>query len=65
MKIGIGIPNQIRDVRADVIPEWARRAEHAGFAFPGQCGPCRLPGGDGHSRAGSGGRCHEPYRAHQ
>ncbi|MGN9821826.1 LLM class flavin-dependent oxidoreductase [Streptomyces sp. SD11] len=44
MKIGIGIPNQIRDVRADVIPEWARRAEHAGFASLGSVGRVAYPG---------------------
>ncbi|WP_394427109.1 LLM class flavin-dependent oxidoreductase [Streptomyces sp. SGAir0957] len=44
MKIGIGIPNQIRDVRADVIPEWARRAEDAGFASLGSVGRVAYPG---------------------
>ncbi|MFI7324696.1 LLM class flavin-dependent oxidoreductase [Streptomyces rubiginosohelvolus] len=44
MKIGIGIPNQIRDVRADVIPEWARRAEEAGFASLGSVGRVAYPG---------------------
>jgi hypothetical protein len=32
MKIGIGLPNQVRDVNARIIPEWARRAEQAGFS---------------------------------
>ncbi|ASY34025.1 MULTISPECIES: LLM class flavin-dependent oxidoreductase [unclassified Streptomyces] len=44
MKIGIGIPNQIRDMRADVIPEWARRAEESGFASLGSVGRVAYPG---------------------
>ncbi|GHJ36660.1 LLM class flavin-dependent oxidoreductase [Streptomyces sp. TS71-3] len=44
MKIGIGIPNQIRNVRADVIPEWARRAEAAGFSSLGSVGRVAYPG---------------------
>ncbi|MEU3080408.1 MULTISPECIES: LLM class flavin-dependent oxidoreductase [Streptomyces] len=44
MKIGIGIPNQIRDVKADVIPEWARRAEDAGFSTLGSVGRIAYPG---------------------
>ena len=32
MKIGIGLPNQIRDMDAAVIPRWAERAETAGFS---------------------------------
>jgi alkanesulfonate monooxygenase SsuD/methylene tetrahydromethanopterin reductase-like flavin-dependent oxidoreductase (luciferase family) len=32
MKIGIGIPNQVRNMRPDVVPAWARLAEEAGFA---------------------------------
>ncbi|WP_043254158.1 LLM class flavin-dependent oxidoreductase [Streptomyces sp. Tu6071] len=44
MKIGIGIPNQIRDVKADIIPEWARRAEDAGFSTLGSVGRIAYPG---------------------
>ncbi|MEU4144743.1 LLM class flavin-dependent oxidoreductase [Streptomyces parvulus] len=44
MKIGIGLPNQIRDVRADVIPEWARRAEDSGFSSLGSVGRIAYPG---------------------
>lgn len=44
MKIGIGIPNQVRNVRAAVIPEWARRAEEAGFSSLGSVGRVACPG---------------------
>ncbi|GAB6902012.1 LLM class flavin-dependent oxidoreductase [Kineosporia succinea] len=44
MRIGIGLPNQVRDVRASVIPTWARRAEDAGFATLGTTGRFAYPG---------------------
>ncbi|MBV2353980.1 LLM class flavin-dependent oxidoreductase [Streptomyces sp. J2-1] len=44
MKIGIGLPNQVRDVRASVIPEWAREAERAGFSTLGSVGRVAYPG---------------------
>lgn len=44
MKIGIGIPNQIRNVKAAVVPEWARRAEEAGFSSLGSVGRVAYPG---------------------
>jgi alkanesulfonate monooxygenase SsuD/methylene tetrahydromethanopterin reductase-like flavin-dependent oxidoreductase (luciferase family) len=44
MKIGIGLPNQIRNVRPAVIPEWASRAEQAGFSTLGSVGRVAYPG---------------------
>jgi alkanesulfonate monooxygenase SsuD/methylene tetrahydromethanopterin reductase-like flavin-dependent oxidoreductase (luciferase family) len=44
MRIGIGIPNQVRDVNAAVIPEWSARAEKAGFATLGTIGRFAYPG---------------------
>ncbi|WP_305787056.1 LLM class flavin-dependent oxidoreductase [Symbioplanes lichenis] len=44
MKIGIGIPNQIANVDPAVIPEWARRAEAAGFSTLGTVGRVAFPG---------------------
>ncbi|MGW3353505.1 LLM class flavin-dependent oxidoreductase [Nonomuraea rubra] len=44
MRIGIGLPNQVRDVHAPVIPDWARRAEEAGFATLGTTGRIAYPG---------------------
>lgn len=44
MKIGIGLPNQVRDVRAAVIPAWAARAEEAGFSTLGTVGRIAYPG---------------------
>lgn len=44
MKIGIGIPNQVRNVRASVIPEWARRSEQLGFSTLGTVGRMVYPG---------------------
>jgi alkanesulfonate monooxygenase SsuD/methylene tetrahydromethanopterin reductase-like flavin-dependent oxidoreductase (luciferase family) len=44
MKIGIGLPNQVRDVRPDVIPPWAARAEQAGFSTLGTVGRIAYPG---------------------
>lgn len=44
MKIGIGLPNQIRDMRPSVIPAWASRAEEAGFSSLGSVGRIAYPG---------------------
>lgn len=44
MKIGIGLPNQVRDVRPEIIPAWAARAERAGFAALGSVGRIAYPG---------------------
>ncbi|RSM36466.1 LLM class flavin-dependent oxidoreductase [Amycolatopsis balhimycina DSM 5908] len=44
MKLGIGLPNQVRDVDASVIPEWASRAEQAGFGSVSTVGRLAYPG---------------------
>ncbi|WP_432857243.1 LLM class flavin-dependent oxidoreductase [Amycolatopsis sp. CA-161197] len=44
MKIGVGIPNQVRDVRPQVIPEWAAQAEEAGFSSLATVGRIAYPG---------------------
>ncbi|QIS21068.1 LLM class flavin-dependent oxidoreductase [Nocardia terpenica] len=44
MRIGIGLPNQVRDVRASIIPAWAERAEKAGFVSLGTVGRHAYPG---------------------
>ncbi|WP_206797493.1 LLM class flavin-dependent oxidoreductase [Amycolatopsis sp. MtRt-6] len=44
MKIGIGLPNLVRDVRPEVLPEWARRAEAAGFSSLGAGSRIAFPG---------------------
>lgn len=44
MKIGIGLPNQVRDMDPRVIPGWARRAEAAGFSSLGTVGRTAYPG---------------------
>ena len=44
MKIGIGLPNQIRDVDPGVIPTWASRAELAGFSSLATVGRIAYPG---------------------
>jgi alkanesulfonate monooxygenase SsuD/methylene tetrahydromethanopterin reductase-like flavin-dependent oxidoreductase (luciferase family) len=44
MKIGIGLPNQVRDVRPTIIPEWAALAEEAGFSTLGTVGRIAYPG---------------------
>jgi alkanesulfonate monooxygenase SsuD/methylene tetrahydromethanopterin reductase-like flavin-dependent oxidoreductase (luciferase family) len=44
MKIGIGLPNQVRDVRPAIIPEWAAEAERAGFSTLGTIGRVAYPG---------------------
>lgn len=44
MKIGITLPNQIRDVDPRLIPEWAVKAEEAGFSTLGTVGRFAYPG---------------------
>lgn len=44
MKIGIGLPNQVRDVDPTVLPTWAARAERAGFSTLGTVGRIAYPG---------------------
>ncbi len=44
MKIGIGLPNQVRDVRGALIPRWAATAEEAGFSTLGTVGRIAYPG---------------------
>ncbi|WP_410611158.1 LLM class flavin-dependent oxidoreductase [Amycolatopsis sp. lyj-109] len=44
MKISIGLPNLVRDVRPEVLPEWARRAEAAGFFSLSAGGRLAFPG---------------------
>jgi alkanesulfonate monooxygenase SsuD/methylene tetrahydromethanopterin reductase-like flavin-dependent oxidoreductase (luciferase family) len=44
MKIGIGLPNQVRNVRPAVIPQWAATAEQAGFATLSTVGRVAYPG---------------------
>ncbi|GLY97317.1 LLM class flavin-dependent oxidoreductase [Actinoplanes sp. NBRC 103695] len=44
MRTGIALPNQVRDVRPDVIPVWARQAEEAGFSSLGTIGRIAYPG---------------------
>ena len=44
MKIGIGLPNMVRWTRPTVMPEWAARAERAGFSTLGTTGRVAYPG---------------------
>jgi len=44
MKIGIGLPNQVRNVNPVVIPEWAAKSERAGFSTLGTVGRIAYPG---------------------
>jgi alkanesulfonate monooxygenase SsuD/methylene tetrahydromethanopterin reductase-like flavin-dependent oxidoreductase (luciferase family) len=44
MKIGIGLPNQIRNVNPALIPRWAVRAEQAGFSTLATLGRAAYPG---------------------
>jgi alkanesulfonate monooxygenase SsuD/methylene tetrahydromethanopterin reductase-like flavin-dependent oxidoreductase (luciferase family) len=44
MQIGIGIPNQVRNVNPAIIPEWSSRAEEAGFSSLGTVGRFAYPG---------------------
>jgi alkanesulfonate monooxygenase SsuD/methylene tetrahydromethanopterin reductase-like flavin-dependent oxidoreductase (luciferase family) len=43
MKIGIGLPNQVRNVTGSIIPSWAARAEQAGFSTLGTVGRVAYP----------------------
>jgi alkanesulfonate monooxygenase SsuD/methylene tetrahydromethanopterin reductase-like flavin-dependent oxidoreductase (luciferase family) len=44
VKIGIGIPNQVRNMRPHVVPAWARLAEESGFASLATAGRLAYPG---------------------
>jgi alkanesulfonate monooxygenase SsuD/methylene tetrahydromethanopterin reductase-like flavin-dependent oxidoreductase (luciferase family) len=44
MKVGIGIPNQVRNMRPGVVPAWARLAEESGFASLTTVGRQAYPG---------------------
>ncbi|WP_216894042.1 LLM class flavin-dependent oxidoreductase [Nocardia alni] len=44
MQIGTGIANQIRNIRPELIPEFARRAEEAGFSSLATVGRHAYPG---------------------
>ncbi|GAA3628711.1 LLM class flavin-dependent oxidoreductase [Kineosporia mesophila] len=44
MKIGIGLPNQVRGVHGQELTEWAVRAEQAGFSSLGTVGRISYPG---------------------
>jgi alkanesulfonate monooxygenase SsuD/methylene tetrahydromethanopterin reductase-like flavin-dependent oxidoreductase (luciferase family) len=44
MRIGIGLPNQVRDVEPSLIPRWAATAEEAGFSTLGSVGRIAYPG---------------------
>ncbi|MEV0219051.1 LLM class flavin-dependent oxidoreductase [Streptomyces sp. NPDC050704] len=44
MKIGIGLPNQVREMRPSIIPAWASQAETAGFSSLGTVGRISYPG---------------------
>ncbi|MFI6170344.1 LLM class flavin-dependent oxidoreductase [Nocardia sp. NPDC051052] len=44
MRIGIGLPNQVRDLTSSIIPRWAARAEEAGFSTLATTGRFAYPG---------------------
>jgi alkanesulfonate monooxygenase SsuD/methylene tetrahydromethanopterin reductase-like flavin-dependent oxidoreductase (luciferase family) len=44
MKIGIGLPNQIRNIDPALIPQWASQAEDAGFSTLATIGRTAYPG---------------------
>ena len=44
MKIGTGLPNQVRNMRPEVVPGWARQAEEAGFSSLSTVGRYAYPG---------------------
>jgi alkanesulfonate monooxygenase SsuD/methylene tetrahydromethanopterin reductase-like flavin-dependent oxidoreductase (luciferase family) len=44
VKIGIGLPNQVRNLNPEVIPQWAVKAEEAGFSTLGTVGRYAYPG---------------------
>jgi alkanesulfonate monooxygenase SsuD/methylene tetrahydromethanopterin reductase-like flavin-dependent oxidoreductase (luciferase family) len=43
VKIGIGLPNQVRNLDPAIIPQWAARSEEAGFSTLGSCGRYAYP----------------------
>ncbi|MET7996751.1 hypothetical protein ABZU76_38320 [Amycolatopsis sp. NPDC005232] len=43
MKIGIGLPNQVRNLDPASIPQWAARAGEAGFSTLGTVGRYAYP----------------------
>jgi alkanesulfonate monooxygenase SsuD/methylene tetrahydromethanopterin reductase-like flavin-dependent oxidoreductase (luciferase family) len=44
VKIGIGLPNQVRNLDPAIIPQWAAKAEEAGFSTLGTIGRFAYPG---------------------
>jgi alkanesulfonate monooxygenase SsuD/methylene tetrahydromethanopterin reductase-like flavin-dependent oxidoreductase (luciferase family) len=44
VKIGIGLPNQVRDMDPSIVPAWATQAEEAGFSSLGTVGRIAYPG---------------------
>ena len=44
MKIGIGLPNQVRNLDPHIIPQWAAKAEEVGFSTLGTVGRYAYPG---------------------
>jgi alkanesulfonate monooxygenase SsuD/methylene tetrahydromethanopterin reductase-like flavin-dependent oxidoreductase (luciferase family) len=44
MDVGVGLPNQIRDIDARSLPDWARRGEDLGFSTLGTIGRIAYPG---------------------
>lgn len=44
VRIGVGLPNQVRDVDPTVVPRWAARAEEAGFSSLATIGRYAYPG---------------------
>ncbi|HWG24947.1 LLM class flavin-dependent oxidoreductase [Actinospica sp.] len=44
MKIGTGLPNQVRNMRPDIVPAWAKLAEESGFAMLTTVGRHAYPG---------------------
>lgn len=44
MKIGIGLPNQVREIDAAILPGWAAQAEKAGFDSLATVGRIAYPG---------------------
>jgi alkanesulfonate monooxygenase SsuD/methylene tetrahydromethanopterin reductase-like flavin-dependent oxidoreductase (luciferase family) len=44
VKIGIGLPNQVRNLDPAIIPQWAAKAEEAGFSTLGTVGRYAYPG---------------------
>ncbi|MFI6040206.1 LLM class flavin-dependent oxidoreductase [Nocardia sp. NPDC051321] len=44
MQIGIGMPNQVRNLTSSIIPRWAARAEEAGFSTLATTGRFAYPG---------------------